>query len=80
LSNFFQNCDISEEDVYCELKDLVSGKKAGRTKEDENIYLSTTGLPTLDIAIAYKVYQKALDKGVGKWVQFGVELEPSSFL
>lgn len=80
LKGFLQNGDITERDVYCELKDLVSGKKTGRSNESENIFLSTTGLPTLDIAIAYKIYQKALNKGLGNWMKLGVELNMSKFL
>ena len=80
LSGFLQNGDIAEKDVYCELQDLVSGKVTGRASEVENIYLTTTGVPTLDIAIAHKVYKKALDKGIGKVIRLGIDLETSSFL
>jgi ornithine cyclodeaminase/alanine dehydrogenase-like protein (mu-crystallin family) len=64
LAGHFQSGDIKEENIYCELKDLVSGAKKGREGDNENICLTTSGLPTLDIAIAYKVYLKALEKRI----------------
>lgn len=80
VAGFFQNGDITDEGIYCELQDLVSGKKPGRDADDEYTYLSTTGLPTLDIAIAHKVYLNALDKGFGNWIELGVDRNVSDFL
>ncbi len=48
-----------------DLGDIVSGKKEGRTSDNEVIICMTGGLPTEDIAWAYKVYQNALEKNIG---------------
>lgn len=48
-----------------DLGDIVSGKKEGRTSDDEVIICMTGGLPTEDVAWAYKVYQNALEKNIG---------------
>lgn len=47
-------------DVYAEIGEIVAGKKAGRTKEDEITVFDSTGLAILDVAVANYVYKKAL--------------------
>ena len=51
--------------VYCELGDLVAGRKPGRESERERILATPLGLAIEDIAIAKLVYEAASSRGVG---------------
>ncbi|MHA1711785.1 MAG: ornithine cyclodeaminase family protein [Candidatus Freyarchaeota archaeon] len=57
---------IRKEDIYAELCEIVAGKKVGRTKADEITIFKATGLAIEDVATAYKVYQMAKERGIGK--------------
>ena len=49
-----------------ELKDLVAGKADGRTREDQIvIFNNNAGQGVTDVALGARVYQNALQKGVG---------------
>lgn len=57
---------IEREDIFAELGDIVCGKTPGRTNNDEITVFKATGLAIEDIATAYRVYQLAKKKGIGK--------------
>jgi len=57
---------IRKEDIYAELCEIVAGKKVGRTKADEITIFKATGLAIEDVATAYKVYQIAKERGIGR--------------
>lgn len=48
-----------------DLGDIIAGNKEGRKSEDEVIVMLTGGLPTEDAAWGYRIYQNALEKGLG---------------
>lgn len=48
-----------------DLGDIISGEKEGRKSEDEIIVMLTGGLPTEDVAWGYRIYESALEKGIG---------------
>jgi ornithine cyclodeaminase/alanine dehydrogenase-like protein (mu-crystallin family) len=56
-------------DVYAELADIVVGAKAGRTTEDEIVIFDSTGTAIQDVASAALVYERALERGLGKHVE-----------
>jgi alanine dehydrogenase len=56
---------LSEKDLYAELPDLLSGKKAGRQSDKERVFIRAIGLVNQDIAMANTIYQSALKKGIG---------------
>jgi ornithine cyclodeaminase/alanine dehydrogenase-like protein (mu-crystallin family) len=56
---------LSERDLYAELPDLLSGKKAGRQSDGERIFIRAIGLVNQDIAMADYVYRSALENGIG---------------
>lgn len=58
--------EISEQDVYADFADLVSGRKPGRENPDERILVRSQGLVIQDIAIAHWVYRQALERGIGQ--------------
>lgn len=45
--------------------DIITGQKQGRQSDSEVIISMTGGLPTEDVAWGYKVYKKAVEKGIG---------------
>lgn len=49
-----------------DLGDIALGKKVGRTSKEQKIVLITGGLSTEDTAWGYRVYQNALEKGIGQ--------------
>lgn len=60
---------ISENDIHAQLGEVMVGLKPGRTSEDEITIFDSTGLAIQDVASAHLVYQRALDKGLGKYVK-----------
>jgi alanine dehydrogenase len=56
---------LTKEDVHAELGDVISGKRAGRTSEDDTIIFDSTGTALQDVAAAAIVYEKAVRSGLG---------------
>jgi ornithine cyclodeaminase/alanine dehydrogenase len=52
--------------IYADLAELVAGHKVGRENPEERTIACNLGLAMDDMAVAPLIYQKALDKGVGK--------------
>lgn len=57
---------IRKEDVYAELGEIVAGEKAGRTSDDEITLFKATGLAIQDVGTAFKVYQLAKERRIGR--------------
>ena len=57
------------EDIYGELGEVVAGKKPGRETGDEITVFDSTGLAIQDVSVAWLVYRKAKERGVGTWVK-----------
>ena len=55
----------SADRIYCGLGDLVTGSRPGREDDAEITLFKSVGLSIQDISVAYLVYQKAVEKGVG---------------
>jgi alanine dehydrogenase len=60
---------FSESGIYCELSDVVTGKKAGRDSDGEITIFDSTGLSLLDISTATLVYRKAVESNIGTLVR-----------
>jgi len=60
---------LSQDHIYAELGEVVTGKKAGRENDSEITVFKSQGLAIQDISTARKVYDLAIMKGVGKVVQ-----------
>ena len=54
---------ITEEDIYAELGELVTGIKPGRTSDSEITLFKSVGLGIQDCATAWLAYTKAKEKG-----------------
>lgn len=57
---------FSENDIYAELGEVVAGIKPGRESDEEITIFDSTGLAVQDLVTANMVYEKALEKGIGK--------------
>ena len=62
---------VTKEDVYAELGDVIAGKKAGRTSDDEIIIFDSTGTALQDVAAAAIVYERAVSEGKGVRMDLG---------
>lgn len=52
---------INQDDIYCQLGELITGRAAGRTSEDEIFVYDSTGTAIQDIAAAACIYEKLKD-------------------
>jgi ornithine cyclodeaminase/alanine dehydrogenase len=59
---------ISADHIYAELGELVTGKKKGRTSNNEITVFKSVGLAIQDVATGMKVYELAKAKGVGQLI------------
>jgi len=61
---------MRKEDVYAELGEIVTGKKSGRTTDDEIIIFDSTGVAMEDAVAAAAVYEKARASNIGTYFEF----------
>ena len=50
--------------------EIIAGRKPGRESEDEFCYYKPVGMGVLDLAIAVRVYRKALETGAGTFLPY----------
>jgi len=62
--------EISRENVYAELGQIVNGTKKGRENDNEITVFDSTGLAIQDVAVASLAYRKAKEKRIGSWLEF----------
>ncbi len=60
---------ISMEDVWAEIGEIIAGLKKGRENPDEITIFSSTGLAVQDAVAAKIAYDKALEKGIGRFIK-----------
>jgi ornithine cyclodeaminase/alanine dehydrogenase-like protein (mu-crystallin family) len=60
---------LSREDVYADLSEIATGKKPGRETVTERTVMSHMGMGALDVAVAFRAYELALEKGLGITLQ-----------
>jgi ornithine cyclodeaminase/alanine dehydrogenase-like protein (mu-crystallin family) len=61
---------LSEENLYAELPELLSGKKPARQSERERIFVRAIGLVNQDVALADWIYRRALETQVGTRLRY----------
>lgn len=66
ISRMYQNGELTDEDVHGNLVDLIVGNKPGREHPNERIYFNAVGLAYVDVAIAYAMYKRAKEAGMGQ--------------
>lgn len=57
---------LSAEDIYADLTEVLTGKVAGRENDDEIIISTHMGLGAHDVSCAELIYRRAVDRGVGQ--------------
>lgn len=67
VSRCYQEGIITDQDIYGNLIDILSGEKPGRESDDEFIYFDAVGLSYTDVSIAVAMYRRALQAGKGTW-------------
>jgi len=65
LSRMYKEKILTDDDIYCNLIELLSGNKKGRENDNENIYFNAVGLSYVDIAIAVAMFERASDNDIG---------------
>lgn len=66
LSRMYKDGVLKDEDVYCDIDALVAGEKPGRESDEERIYFNAVGLAYTDVAIAWAMYNRALENQAGQ--------------
>ena len=61
---------FADADLYAEINELCSGRKPGRTSEEEIIYFNAVGAGILDLAVAARCYHNAAREGKGTRVSY----------
>lgn len=54
--------------IHADLGELVTARKPGRQRPEERTIACNLGLALDDMATAPLIYQRALDKGIGRWL------------
>jgi ornithine cyclodeaminase/alanine dehydrogenase-like protein (mu-crystallin family) len=57
---------MTADHIYASLGEIVAGQQPGRESEEEITLFKSVGLALQDVSTAVKVYQLALEKGVGQ--------------
>jgi alanine dehydrogenase len=70
LHHALQKGLMKQSDVYAELGQIISGRKKGRTSDEEIIVFDSTGTALQDIASATIVYEKAISRNMGMKMNF----------
>lgn len=65
IAQMLETGELQATDIYADFAAVVSGSKPGRTNDHERILVRSQGLVTQDVALAYWVYQRALEVGLG---------------
>ena len=66
LARMFNSGMIDDSYISAELGQIVNGVKKGRENNKETIYINTVGMGIEDVALAMKLYKKAIAMGLGK--------------
>ena len=61
---------LSKNDIYANIGEIVTAAKKGRTKKEEITIFDSTGLAIQDIAMANIIYKKALRLKKARYVEF----------
>ena len=66
LSRMYKAGELVDDDIYCNLVEMVCGNRPGRESEQEKTYFNAVGLAFTDVAIAHAMYLRAKDAGMGQ--------------
>ncbi|MGD9057829.1 MAG: hypothetical protein PVF38_16885, partial [Desulfobacterales bacterium] len=55
-------------EIHADLGELASGQKPGRQSHDERTMTANLGLALDDMAVAPLLYKRAVERGIGTWL------------
>jgi alanine dehydrogenase len=61
---------VTRDDIDSKIGDVITGKNPGRLSDEDITIFDSTGLAVQDIVTAWKVYEKALARGIGSNINF----------
>jgi alanine dehydrogenase len=61
---------VRRSDIIGKIGDVILGNVSGRTSNEEITVFDSTGLAVQDIVTAWNIYEKAVQKGIGKKMNF----------
>ena len=64
---------IRDDHIRGEIGEVLIGRAEGRKSEDEITLFKSLGLAVEDVAAAHHIYKKALERGIGTYVELGGE-------
>jgi ornithine cyclodeaminase/alanine dehydrogenase-like protein (mu-crystallin family) len=70
LNWFFRDGTLKREDIYAEIHEIVGGEKPGRESPEERIWVNTVGMGSEDLAVAYRIYERAVAMDLGEKLEF----------
>ena len=70
ISRMYKEGLLKDEDIYCNLEDILINAKNGRENDEEFIYFCSVGLAFVDISFAKYAYERAIELGIGTWFEF----------
>lgn len=69
ISRMYKEGFLNDDDIYCDIHNLVNGEKIGRENDAEFIYFNTVGMSYLDILLANHMYQKVISAHRGTYME-----------
>jgi len=66
LSRMYKDGELKDDDIYCNLVEMVSKAKEGRESDEERTYFNAVGLAYVDVAIAFEMFKKASKASAGQ--------------
>lgn len=57
---------INDSSIYAEIGQIINNVKKGREDDTESIYFNTVGMGIEDVALAHKIYLRALKMNIGQ--------------
>lgn len=68
ISQMYQDGLLQDNDIYADLHEIITKKKKARETDDEFIYFNSVGMSFVDTLLAYRMYQKCIEVGMGRVV------------
>lgn len=62
---------IGDDHIVGEIGEVLTGKAPGRTSPEEITLFKSLGIAAEDLAAARHIYDKAVERGLGTWVEIG---------
>jgi ornithine cyclodeaminase len=68
LAHMWRDGELTDEDIFAELSQVVIGRKPGRENDDETILFNPVGLGLHDVSVGKRIYESALKADLGQRV------------